>query len=152
MGSSIGNFEPQEAVNFLKGYAQVLGPQDLMVIGLDACQDEKRVFHAYNDREGTTHEFILNGLVHANRLFGKEVFKQDDWQVLGRYDTTKQCHQAFYKANNDVSIEGVHIKRGEKIRVEESYKYSTVQSRTLWRSAGLMPKASFGNPTDDFRK
>ena len=152
MGSSVGNFGRQEASIFLKDYAQVLRAKDVMLVGLDACQDEDKVFHAYNDRDGTTHKFIRNGLVHANRLLGKEVFKQSDWYVVGEYNAAKQCHQAFYIAKHDIVVEGITIKAGEKIRVEESYKYSAAQSRELWQSAGLMPKAVFGNRTDDFRK
>ncbi len=50
MGSSIGNFPPSEAVDFLEQFAAELTPQDLMLIALDGCQDPDRVFHAYNDR------------------------------------------------------------------------------------------------------
>jgi len=152
MGTSIGNFNRQEAAAFLKEYAQILQPNDLMLIGLDACQNEKKVFHAYNDKDGITHEFIRNGLLHANKLLGKEVFGKDDWDVVGEYNRTLQCHQAFYRATRDVLVEGIKIRAGEKIRVEESYKYSAAQSRELWQMAGLTPKASFGNKTDDYRE
>ncbi len=152
MGSSIGNFNRKEAAEFLKEYARILQPDDLMLIGLDACQDEEKVFHAYNDRDGLTHEFIQNGLLHANKLLGEEIFRKHDWEVIGEYNCALQCHQAFYKATRDVFVGHMKIRAGEKIRVEESYKYSAAQSRELWQLAGLMPKASFGNQTDDYRK
>ncbi len=37
-------------------------------------------YKAYNDERGTTRRFILNGLVHANRILGEEVFKAEDWE------------------------------------------------------------------------
>jgi len=152
IGSSIGNFNRKEAAKFLNEYARILQPNDLMLIGLDACQDEEKVFHAYNDRDGLTHEFIRNGLLHANKLLGEEVFRKHDWEIIGEYNCTLQCHQAFYKATRDVRVEHIKIRAGEEIRVEESYKYSAAQSRELWQQAGLMPKASFGNQTDDYRE
>lgn len=152
MGASIGNFNRMEAAQFLKEYARILQPNDMMLIGLDACQNEERVFHAYNDRDGITHEFIRNGLLHANKLLGREVFRKHDWEIVGEYNCTLQCHQAFYKATRDVLVEDVKIRAGEKIRVEESYKYSAAQSRELWEVAGLKPEDSFGNQTDDYRE
>ena len=152
MGSSIGNFNRTEAADFLKGFSDVLRGQDSMLIGIDACQENDKVYHAYNDKQGTTHEFILNGLVHANKLMGKEVFRKDDWKVVGEYDEVAGRHQASYSPVREVLVEGTLIRVGEKIRVEESYKYSLLQSNELWQSAGLMVRARFGNRSDEYRK
>jgi uncharacterized SAM-dependent methyltransferase len=48
MGSSIGNFTPDEAVEFIAQFASELGPDDLMLVALDGCQDPEKVYHAYN--------------------------------------------------------------------------------------------------------
>lgn len=48
MGSSIGNFTPGEAVDFIAQFASELGPEDVMLIALDGCQDADKVYHAYN--------------------------------------------------------------------------------------------------------
>ena len=152
MGSSIGNIDRTEAAEFLKGFSDVLRDQDAMLIGIDACQESDKVYHAYNDKQGTTHEFILNGLVHANKLMGKEVFKRDDWKVIGEYDEMAGRHQAFCSPIRDVVVEETLIRAGEKIRIEESYKYSLLQSQELWQRAGLMVRARFGNRSDEYRK
>ena len=39
---------------------------------------------AYNDKYGITRQFILNELVHANRILDDDVFKAEDWE----YSTT----------------------------------------------------------------
>ncbi|KAL8826494.1 MAG: hypothetical protein Q9191_003766 [Dirinaria sp. TL-2023a] len=150
MGSSIGNFDRYEAVTFLSNFAQILRPHDFLLIGLDACQEEKKVFHAYNDRKGTTHDFVRNGLTHANRLFGTDVFKAEEWDIVGRYNIVKQCHQAFYEARKNTIVDGVKIKAGEKIRIEESHKYSQSQRSELWRKTNLVLKADFGNSAGDY--
>ena len=151
LGSSIGNFSRQEAAEFLKSFTPVIGEGDSMLIGVDACQNKDKVFHAYNDKEGTSHEFLRNGLTHANTLLGKEVFKQQDWEVIGEYDEVAGRHQAFYSAVKDIDIEDVHFQAGERVRVEESYKYSPSQSSQLWQDAGLAPGAVFGNGAGDYR-
>ena len=152
MGSSIGNLGPNEAADFLKGFSGILGDEDSMLIGIDACQDKDKVFHAYNDKEGTTLEFYFNGLINANKHLGKEIFRRAEWKVIGEYDADAGRHQAFYSPVRDVMVEGISIKAGEKVKLEESYKYSLQQSRELWKSAGLNPQAIFGNRLGDYRK
>ena len=152
LGSSIGNFTRSEAADFLRGFSRILGKEDAMLIAVDACQDQDRVYHAYNDKKGITHEFVRNGLSHANSLLGREIFKQGDWEVVGEYDKANGRHQAFYCALRDLDVEDIHIMAGERVRVEESYKYSHLQSSQLWEAAGLVPRAVFGNNLDDYRK
>ena len=152
MGSSIGNLSRVEAADFLKGFTEILGDRDSMLIGIDACQDKDKVYHAYNDKEGTTLEFYYNGLRNANKLLGKEVFRRADWKVIGEYDEDAGRHQAFYSPVTDAVVEGIPIKAGERIRFEESYKYSLLQTSELWERAGFMPKAVFGNRPNDYRK
>ncbi|KAL8695927.1 MAG: hypothetical protein Q9224_003069 [Gallowayella concinna] len=150
LGSSIGNFGREEAVAFLQGFAATLGGNDRMLVGLDACQDAQKVYRAYNDMRGKTHEFVLNGLLHANRLLSKEAFKLQDWTVIGEFDEAAGRHQAFYSPNKSLVIDGVYLEAGEKIRVEESYKYTTVQRNELWHKVGLVQQVCFGNKTDDY--
>jgi uncharacterized SAM-dependent methyltransferase len=39
MGSSIGNFTREDAVGFVAQFADILQPDDMLIIGIDACQD-----------------------------------------------------------------------------------------------------------------
>ncbi len=52
----------------------------------------------------------------------------------------------------DVVIEKVQIKAGEKIRFEESYKYSKSNSSKLWQSSGFVTRAVLKNASDDYSK
>lgn len=153
LGSSLGNFTRTEASTFLKGFAEILvNENDAMLIGLDACQNKERVYHGYNDSEGKTREFYLNGLTQANKLIGHEEFKEGLWNAIGEYDEIAGRHQAFYVPAKDVVIDGVQIRLGEKIRFEESYKYSRSQSAKLWHASGLVTQTVFQNSRDDYRK
>ncbi|KAI0971375.1 DUF323 domain protein [Xylaria arbuscula] len=140
MGSSIGNFSPSEAAFFLRGFVDVLQPQDSLLIGVDSCMDPEKVYHAYNDQEGITHEFILNGLKHANEVLGEPIFQLDDWKVIGEYvyDGEGGRHQAFYSPVRDTIVMGETIKADERIEVEQSFKYSKEAFDSLWKSAGVL--------------
>ena len=150
LGSSIGNFSRQEAADFLKSFATVLGPADYLLVGLDACQDPDRVYKAYNDSENVTHEFYRNGLGHANRLLSYEAFKQPEWAIVGKYDKVSDRHEAFYQALNKVVIEKAVFQKGDLLKLEDAYKYSTSQSDQLWHDAGLIDQIAYSNARGDY--
>ncbi|KAF4122989.1 L-histidine Nalpha-methyltransferase / hercynylcysteine S-oxide synthase [Geosmithia morbida] len=119
LGSSIGNFLRDEAAKFLSEFADVMQPQDTLFIGIDS--------------------FILNGLSHANTIFGQEIFHLPDWTVVGEYVYDKEGgrHQAFVMPLRDVEVMGHHIPRLERIKIEQSHKYSELGSSNLFKMAGL---------------
>ncbi|KAH6718083.1 C-type lectin protein [Leptodontidium sp. MPI-SDFR-AT-0119] len=140
LGSSIGNFSREGSAKFLKGFSDMLQSEDSMLVGLDATSDPAKVYHAYNDREGITHKFILNGLANANDIYKEQVFELEDWRVIGEYvfDAEGGRHQAFCSPVHDVNIKGVDIKAGERIQIEESLKYSPEGAAQLWKASGLV--------------
>ncbi|PVH94617.1 hypothetical protein DM02DRAFT_692683 [Periconia macrospinosa] len=150
LGSSLGNFERNEVAGFVSGFQAALQPGDTMLIGIDSCKNGERVYHAYNDRENVTHQFILNGLKHANRIMGKTEFYPDEWEVQGEYDEEKGCHRAWVSPIKDVNIDGVHIQKGEKIRIEESYKFSREEIYQLWQDTGLVENTVWSNTSGDY--
>ncbi|KJK81214.1 hypothetical protein H634G_03748 [Metarhizium anisopliae BRIP 53293] len=133
------NFHRDEAAEFLQSYADILKPQDSMVVGLDSCGNPDKIYHAYNDSKGITHEFILNGLINANRIYGQELFHLPDWKVIGEYvyDDEGGRHQAFLSPLQEVNILGSIIKPNERIQIEQSLKYSKIGAENLWKHAGL---------------
>ena len=150
LGSSIGNFTRDEAALFLAEFVKVLGPADHLLIGLDACQDSHRVFKAYNDSQKVTESFYRNGLTHANRLLGSQVFNQQDWRTEGAYDEQQNRHFACYVPLKDFRHQDISIKAGEKIQFEHSYKYSDKESDSLWQSANLIHQMAFSNKDGDY--
>ncbi|KAJ3566531.1 hypothetical protein NPX13_g7096 [Xylaria arbuscula] len=140
LGSSIGNFSPSDAAFFLRGFADILQPQDSLLIGVDSCMDPSKVYHAYNDQEGITHKFILNGLQHANEVLGEPAFQLEDWEVIGEYvhDRKGGRHQAFYSPKRDTVVLGDVVKVHERIQVEQSFKYSKDDCDALWKAAGVL--------------
>lgn len=139
LGSSIGNFDRKGAAEFLAGFGRVMSGADMIYIGVDTCMEPDKVYHAYNDSQGVTHQFILNGLTHANTLFPTPVFDPADWRVIGEYvyDQDGGRHQAFLAPVRDVTVLGQKIKAFERVKIEESYKYSVPGTRNLWQNSGL---------------
>ncbi|KAI4916840.1 hypothetical protein J4E90_003343 [Alternaria incomplexa] len=150
LGSSLGNFKRHEVPPFLAGFGAVLQTGDTMLIGIDSCKDPERVYHAYNDRGGVTHKFILNGLKHANALMGEEAFDIQDWEAIGEYDEQAGRHHAFVAPRKDTVVDGVHIKQGERVRIEESYKYSREEAKELWELAKLAENVVWANSKGDY--
>src|SRR6185312_4835728 len=60
LGSNIGNFEPDEALNFLRAIRRVLRPEDALLLGADLKKDRRVLEAAYNDSLGVTRAFIVN--------------------------------------------------------------------------------------------
>ncbi|OAL45405.1 hypothetical protein IQ07DRAFT_520423 [Pyrenochaeta sp. DS3sAY3a] len=150
LGSSLGNFQRHEIPPFLAGFGEVLRPGDNLLIGIDSCKDPKRVFHAYNDRENVTHRFILNGLKNANSIMEEPVFDLKDWKVIGEYDEQAGRHQAFVSPLKDVVVDGVNVAKGEKVRIEESYKFSPEEITQLWEQAKLSKNSFWTNDKGDY--
>ncbi|PYH94932.1 N-methyltransferase [Aspergillus ellipticus CBS 707.79] len=150
MGSSLGNFDRSSASKFLSQYSKILGPSDLMIIGLDSCVDSDKVYKAYNDSKGITRQFYENGLVHANSVLGYEAFKPDEWNVETDYDIVEGRHQAFYVPTRDVTINGILLPKGERLIFEEAFKYDARQCEELWHEAGFIHDFEFTNASGEY--
>jgi L-histidine Nalpha-methyltransferase / hercynylcysteine S-oxide synthase len=149
LGSSVGNFAPEDAVNFLAGYARVLGPADRLLIGIDACQDPERVFRAYNDDKHVTERFYRNALHNANGLLGYVAFKQEDWSVATAFDEKTKKHFANFVPKMDVVTKDFSLRAGETVYLEESWKFPRERADAIWRDSGLVHQAVFEQPSGD---
>lgn len=81
----------------------------------------------------------MNGLSNANSVYGKEIFYVPDWRVIGEYvyDDEGGRHQAFISPLKEVTVLGSVIKAHERIKIEQSLKYSKASADDLWRNAGF---------------
>jgi L-histidine Nalpha-methyltransferase / hercynylcysteine S-oxide synthase len=84
--------------------------------------------------------FVLNGLEHANDILGQKAFDLNVWKVIGEYcyDEEGGRHQAFYSPTRDVDVLGERIRGGERIKVEQSLKYSLKEAEKLWSHAAMI--------------
>jgi dimethylhistidine N-methyltransferase len=140
-GSSIGNFTPDAAINFLRQMRAITAPNGGgLLIGVDAKKPKATLDAAYDDALGVTAAFNLNALRHINRLVGSD-FNLSQWQHVGYYNEAEgriEMHLASL-VEQTVTIDGVqrHFAKGEKIHSENSYKYHRDEFEALLREAGF---------------
>src|ERR1051325_3696084 len=126
-GSTIGNFEPDEAVQFLRRIANVCRGGGGLLIGVDLKKDRQVLEAAYNDSAGVTAEFNLNLLQRINRELGAD-FDLDQWRHRAIYnsDAGRIEMHLISETNQSVNLNEhkFHFGRGETIVTEYSYKYA----------------------------
>jgi dimethylhistidine N-methyltransferase len=129
LGSTIGNFEREEAIEFLACVREIMRPQDRLLVGQDLKKVASIIEPAYNDKEGVTEAFNKNVLVRINR------------ELCGHFDLSQFRHSAPWieersriemrlvaVRDQQVSIEGLDrsfsFREGEYIHTENSHKWS----------------------------
>ena len=147
-GSTIGNFEREDAQAFLAQWRERLGPDGMMLIGVDLKKDAGVLEQAYDDAQGITAQFSLNLLRRANRELGAN-FNLDDFRHRARYIEHPGHIEITLvsKADQAVRIAGHQFRfgKGEAIHVENSHKYAIPEFTALAQNAGF---ASAGVWTD----
>ncbi|MEO5509555.1 MAG: L-histidine N(alpha)-methyltransferase [Longimicrobiales bacterium] len=142
LGSTIGNFEPADAVRLLRNVRCIMRDEDRFLIGVDLKKDIATLEAAYNDARGVTAEFNRNVLHVLNRELGTD------------FDAAAFDHRAFYneaagriemhlvaRTRQAVHVPGwmdVTFEAGESIRTEISAKYDEATMRDLFHDAGMM--------------
>lgn len=153
-GSTIGNFEPQDAKAFLKNAARI---GDLL-IGVDLRKDRITLERAYNDARGVTAAFNRNILAHINRLCDAD-FDVSKWQHRAIYNEEQgriEMHLvSLIRQYATLARHGAHpvtfaFEQGEPIVTEYSYKYDIEGFRALAREAGYKPSAVWTDPANRF--
>ncbi|KAH9819961.1 histidine-specific methyltransferase [Melampsora americana] len=155
LGSSIGNLSPREALEFLRNELRpALHHQTRVLIGIDNCKIPEKVEKAYNDSEGVTRQFILNGITVLARMLGLEenILRSEQFEYVSRYNVGMSRNEAYLRAREAINITipalatqvedpkkdlVIHIESGELILIEKSYKFTDEEVHQLFHSAGL---------------
>lgn len=146
LGGTFGNFTESQGLRLLKRFAEIMNPEDRLLLGLDMVKPVAVLEAAYNDSAGVTAMFNLNILNHVNRCLKAE------------FDTADFVHRAFYnkeqeriemhlaaKKNLQVRIVDLdmclRMEKSETIHTEISKKFSRRSATKLFLQAGLFPAA-----------
>lgn len=146
MGSSIGNFTPEEAIGFLSEVRRQLRPGDLLLIGFDLQKNPRLILDAYNDRQGFTRDFNLNLLTRINRELDAD-FQRSDFLHYPTYDPSSGACKSFLISLREqaVHIGGtiVRFRKDEPVYMEISQKYTPEGIRELAARCGFTPVKNF---------
>ena len=152
-GSTIGNFEPEDALNFLKQMRQLVGDNGGMIIGVDLHKDNEILHAAYNDKKGITAQFNLNTLSHINDILDAD-FNIKEFEHVALYNSKKQRIEMYLKSLKssayDVLGETVTFEKGELVHTEHSYKYTIEGIASLAQNSGFLLKHSWTDKKDLF--
>lgn len=152
-GSSVGNFAPAEAEAFLRLWARRLGRRALMLVGVDLRKGAEVLEPAYDDAQGVTAAFSLNLLARANRELGAD-FDLGAFRHEARWlpDEGRVAIHLKSLADQSASLgdRRFRFREGERIHVEDSWKYTLEGFRALAAGAGYIPIAAWTDPAGLF--
>jgi len=150
-GSSIGNFNPEEAVEFL-ARVRALCPGHL-ILGADLEKDDAAHVSAYDDALGVTAAFNRNVLQVANRLAATD-FEIADWSHVALYNRAAGRIEMHLEARRALTVRWPGGERsfaaGERIHTENSYKYTLPRLTALLRAAGYTTVRIYTDERDRF--
>jgi len=142
IGSSIGNFEPADAIELLTAVRAELASGDTLLLGADQVKDRAVLLAAYDDAAGVTAQFNRNVLSRINRELGGN-FNLDAFAHEARWNEAAQriemhlcsrAAQSVYISALDLTI---RFTAGETIHTENSYKFTDEGILAMLRQAGF---------------
>jgi L-histidine Nalpha-methyltransferase len=153
LGSSIGNFVPEEARTILRSLNSQLREGDALILGTDLVKPEETLVAAYDDAEGVTAAFNLNLLDRLNRELAanfdrawfrhRALWNQDDSRIEMHLESMR---------SQEVRIEAaglwLQLSKGETIHTENSYKFTDRTICTLLEESGFEIEKSWKDPRE----
>ena len=139
-GSTIGNFEPEIASEFLARLVELAGDGGGLLIGVDLQKGRDVLESAYNDAAGVTAQFNKNLLARTNRELGAD-FDLNRWQHHAIYNSADGRIEIYLISENEQTVHigarEFQFHAGEKILTEYSYKHTIAGFIELARQAGF---------------
>ena len=139
-GSTLGNFDADEAISLLRAMGETMGDRGGALIGIDLQKSRSIVEPAYNDRKGVTARFTLNLLVRLNRELDSN-FDLDGFAHRAIYVEARSRIETFLESLRDQEVDvagwSFRFTKGELMQVEYSHKYTDAYFADLAEQAGL---------------
>lgn len=142
LGSSIGNFDRPEGLEFLRQVRGRLRTGDLLLLGTDLMKPEEQVIAAYDDAAGVTAAFNKNILSRINHQLGGnfDLSRFAHTIVFNRSERRIEMHLKSLVAQTvtiaDADLE-VRFEAGETIWTESSYKFMPEEPKQIAEDTGF---------------
>jgi L-histidine Nalpha-methyltransferase len=151
IGSSIGNFSPQQACTILRNLRSQLRAGDALLLGTDMVKDEATLVRAYDDKDGVTAAFNLNILHRLNRELGanfdtgcfRHQARWNRWESRIEMHLESTCDQRIDIPAAQLSLEFAAF---ETIHTESSYKFTRNTLHALLDDAGFAVEQIWMDP------
>jgi L-histidine N-alpha-methyltransferase len=142
LGSTIGNFPEEQAVELLGQVKQIVGDEGAFLMGTDLVKDESIIEAAYNDSQGITAEFNRNILNVINDALDGD-FDPRAFDHVSFFNEEEARIETYLRARTDQSVRletldiDVDFQEGEEMRTEISRKYTRESVERMLHEAGL---------------
>jgi L-histidine N-alpha-methyltransferase len=142
LGSTIGNFPPEQSISFLKNLQAIMNQDDFLLIGFDRVKQKEIIESAYNDSQMITEQFNKNILQVVNTLVNTD-FNPDLFDHVAFYNQDLSRIEMHLRAQKDLEIscpslaQPLKLKKNETIHTENSYKFTEEQIHKLAQQSGL---------------
>ena len=142
LGGTIGNFPPGTRRGVLRRIAELLGPEDRLLLGTDLVKDPAVLEAAYNDAAGVTAEFNRNLLHVLNSELGAD-FVPEAFDHLAFFDRRREWIEMRLRAQRPMSVNladldlRIEFAAGEELRTEISCKFTRERVDGDLQAAGL---------------
>src|SRR5271169_840194 len=148
IGSSIGNFEPEEATRILRRIRRTLRPGDALLLGADFAKSPKVLLPAYDDSQGVTAAFNKNILSRLNRELDAD-FNLDLFRHIALWDRRYSRMEMYLESTAAQTVfipaldMDLYFEPGERIHTENSYKYTDEMIESMLRKSGFRIEQSW---------
>lgn len=155
IGSSIGNIPLPAQQDLLANIQATMRPHDRFLLGTDLAKDEAALLAAYDDPQGITATFTLNLLRRINRELGG-TFDLDAFEHQATFNNEENAIKIHAESLQDQTVTlheidlAVRFKEGERIHIEDSYKYTPGMLERLFDEGGLTPLGTFHDDEERF--
>jgi len=142
LGSSFGNFTPDDGKLFLEKIFSTMKSGDLFLIGLDLVKNKNILESAYDDSQGVTAKFNLNVLSRINDELDAD-FDINNFSHYSIYNENAQRIEMNLKSLVSQSVIigksnlSLNLDKGELIHTEYSHKYHISQIKKLLSDVGF---------------
>ena len=142
LGSSFGNFTPDDGKLFLEKIFFTMKSDDLLLIGLDLVKDKNILESAYDDSQDVTAKFNLNVLSRINDELDAD-FDINNFSHYSIYNENDQRIEMNLKSLVSQSVIigksnlSLNLDKGELIHTEYSHKYHVSQIKKLLSDVGF---------------
>ncbi len=151
-GSSIGNFDGDQARELLMQFRRLLGADGLLLVGVDQPKAVQRLEAAYNDAAGISAAFALNLLTRLNRdLAGNFEPTAFSYQARWQPEHSRIAMALVSREEQCVTLAGRRwqFQAGEPLITEYSVKYTPESFTSLAHSAGWLPLQRWSDAKGD---
>ncbi len=148
LGSNIGNFSQEKALDFFRSIRSVLNANDRLFIGFDMQKDPRVIVRAYDDPLGVTAAFNLNLLRRINRELDAD-FDLKKFSHYAQYRPLECAARSFLisREKQTVTIRALdrsfELDQWEAIFMEISQKYTHAMTRELASESGFEIETEF---------